>query len=934
MKKPGMAIPAFLTGGGEMGDLIRSFNWASTPVGDFNRWPQSLSTTISILLHTKFPMFLWWGPELICFYNDAYRPSLGENGKHPSILGTPAKDAWPEIWHVIKPLIDQVLSGGEAVWFENQLVPIYRNGKIEDVYWTFSYSPVMNEQGEVGGVLVVCNETTENINTLQKSEEAKAQLSFAIDAAELDAWELNPHTHKFTGNNRLKDWFGLQPDDEIELQLALNAVVEKDRQRVANAIQTALQFSSGGVYEVEYTIINAHTGQQRMVKAKGKALFDDEQNPYRFNGTLQDITAEVLAGEQRQKLLTLVDNSVDLMAILELNGKNSYINKAGMDILGIPAAADVTQIPIADFHTPEQLAFVESEILPNTMTKGRWAGQFAIRNGKTGEIIPLYNNCHRIDDVRTGEPIGVGAVMRDMRPELNARKEIAENEERLNIAMQATGLGMWELNMQTDELIYNSRYLEILGFPENEIPLHADIMKHLHPDDVTERNRAVQLATETGLLNLEIRIIHPDNSIHWIKGRGKIFYDENNEPVKQLGTIMDITEQKNAEEAYKLSIERFRLLADSMPQFIWTGDAAGNLDYYNQAVYNYSGLTPQEVTAGGWIQIVHPEDRDENIAAWIEAVTSGTDFLFEHRFRRFDGEYRWQLSRALPQRDSAGIIQMWVGTSTDIHEQKTMARELERKVNERTKELQAANDELEKKNKELASFAYVSSHDLQEPLRKIHTFISRIEDSDGDSLSARGKDYFERMKLSATRMQGLINDLLSFSRTNTAEKEFVNTDINLLLEEVIKDLQENIQKSNAVIQVSEMPALTVIVFQFYQLFTNLISNAIKFAKKDVPPHVTITGRQIGGGGIAGFDVATTREYFNIKVSDNGIGFAPEYSTRIFEVFQRLHGKNEYEGTGIGLAICKKIVENHHGFITAESVPGQGAVFNIYIPHKP
>ncbi len=131
-----------------------------------------------------------------------------------------------------------------------------------------------------------------------------------------------------------------------------------------------------------------------------------------------------------------------------------------------------------------------------------------------------------------------------------------------------------------------------------------------------------------------------------------------------------------------------------------------------------------------------------------------------------------------------------------------------------------------------------------------------------------------------------------------------------------------------------MPALTVIVFQFYQLFTNLISNAIKFAKKDVPPHVTITGRQIGGGGIAGFDVATTREYFNIKVSDNGIGFAPEYSTRIFEVFQRLHGKNEYEGTGIGLAICKKIVENHHGFITAESVPGQGAVFNIYIPHKP
>jgi len=903
-----------------MGDLTRNFNWSATPVGAFDAWPQSLCTTLSILLNSKFPMFLWWGPQLVCFYNNAYRPSLGNAGKHPSILGKPAIEAWPEIWSFIKPLIDQVLAGGEAVWFEDQLVPIYRNGHIEDVYWTFSYSPVMDEDNLVGGVLVICNETTSKMQTLQKTEEAKQQLQFAIDAAELGTWDLNPATFKFTGNNRLKEWFGLNLEDEIELQLALDAIVEKDRQRVGAAIEKALQFSSGGNYDIEYIIINAKTKQERIVRARGKALFDGEQKPYRLNGTLQDITAEVIAGEQKQKLLLLIENSVDLMAILKMDGKNSYINKAGRKLLGIDAGADVTEIPIADFHTPEQLAFVEAEILPSVMRNGRWAGQFAVKHVKTGEIIPLYNNCHRIDDIKTGLPIGVGAVMRDMRPELQARKEMAENEERLNIAMEATELGMWELNMKTGDLLYNKRYLEILGFEWADQPPHIDIQERLHPDDLEYRNRCVQQAKETGVLQMEFRVIHPDKSIHWVSAKGKIFYDEENMPAKQLGTITEITEQKNAEESLKLSLARFRLLADSMPQFIWTGDAQGNLNYYNQSVYNYSGLSVSEVEQGGWVQIVHPDDRELNIDAWTAAVTSGEDFLFEHRFRRHDGAYRWQLSRALPQRDNNGVIQMWVGTSTDIHEQKTMAQALEQKVKERTLELQAANEELEKRNTELASFAYVSSHDLQEPLRKIHTFISRIEETDLDKMTADGKHYFERIKLSATRMQALINDLLSFSRTNAMEKDFENINLNQLLDDVRRDLQDAILQSNAVFDISPFPVMKVVRFQFHQLFTNLISNAIKFAKAGVAPVIKINSEFI-----------TAEKRYHITVTDNGIGFSHEYNTRIFEVFQRLHSKSEYEGTGIGLAICKKIVENHHGVISAEGRPGEGAVFHIYIP---
>ena len=155
---------SFLADGGEMGELTREYNWSLTPLGPMEQWPASLQITVRNLLHSSFPMFLWWGPELICFYNDAYRPSLGDYGKHPHMLGKPAKAVWPEIWDFICPLIEQVMRTAQAVWYENQLVPIYRNGQLEEVYWTFSYSPAFDETGQVKGVLVTCIETTPQVN--------------------------------------------------------------------------------------------------------------------------------------------------------------------------------------------------------------------------------------------------------------------------------------------------------------------------------------------------------------------------------------------------------------------------------------------------------------------------------------------------------------------------------------------------------------------------------------------------------------------------------------------------------------------------------------------------------------------------------------------------------------------------------------------------
>jgi signal transduction histidine kinase len=183
ISKDELQVVSFLEGGGEMGRLIQSKDWNRTSLGDISEWPQSLCTTLSIILRSKFPMFLFWGPKLICFYNDAFRPSLGNNGKHPAILGISGVEAWAEIWHIIKPLIDQVMNGEGGTWSEDQLIPIYRNGTIEDVYWTFSYSPVNDESNKICGVFVTCCETTSTVLAIKKIEESERKKDDFIKVA-------------------------------------------------------------------------------------------------------------------------------------------------------------------------------------------------------------------------------------------------------------------------------------------------------------------------------------------------------------------------------------------------------------------------------------------------------------------------------------------------------------------------------------------------------------------------------------------------------------------------------------------------------------------------------------------------------------------------------------------------------------------------------
>ena len=524
----------------------------------------------------------------------------------------------------------------------------------------------------------------------------------------------------------------------------------------------------------------------------------------------------------------------------------------------------------------------------------------------------------------------IGACI-DIHERIIYEKKLKEEEERLNIIIDASGLGTWEFNIQEYKPLYSTQYMKIMGY-DRYIPLSQEqLSKHIHPDDHHIITEGYEKALKTGALSYETRIIWNDGSTHWIDARGKVFYDKDKNPLKIIGTIRDISEEKYYQQELVDREQKFRLLADSMPQFIWTGNAEGQLTYFNQSVYQYSGLTEEEIEKNGWLQIVHPDEQEENIKQWINAIKTGKGFLFEHRFRRYDGEYRWQLSRAIPQRDVNGTIQMWVGTSTDIQDQKIFTYELEKEVHQRTLELKQKNEDLEKMNKELEAFAYISSHDLQEPLRKIQTFSSRILEKEYANLSDSGKDNFQRMENASKRMQTLINDLLTYSRTKTTEKKFEKTDLNKIVEAVKEDLKEELLQKKAIIMSDDLCEINIIPFQFRQLLYNLISNSLKFSNKKDPPIIKIKSEIVNGVNLHVEKISKELSYCHISVADNGIGFEPQYSEKIFEVFQRLHGTGEYKGTGIGLAIVKTIVENHQGIIIAKGEVNMGSTFDMYIP---
>ncbi|MEP6647935.1 MAG: ATP-binding protein [Saprospiraceae bacterium] len=347
----------------------------------------------------------------------------------------------------------------------------------------------------------------------------------------------------------------------------------------------------------------------------------------------------------------------------------------------------------------------------------------------------------------------------------------------------------------------------------------------------------------------------------------------------------------------------------------------GLIVYTNKYFFDLLGFPYEKVIATSIFEFIHEDSKTHFNKLFAEAITGKSKG--EINLLGADGilPVYISLTSLLPKLENVGII------VTDL----THKKKNEKVLLEYQESLEQKNIELIQSNTDLASFAYVASHDLQEPLRKIQTFATRILEKEMDTLSESGKDHFQRMQLAAERMQTLIEDLLTYSRTNTAERKFEYTDLNEIIDDVKLEMKENLVQKDATIVTHKMCKAYVIPFQFRQLLNNLISNSLKFASPSRAPFIDINSEIINGTQVKNNLLEPEKKYCHISISDNGIGFEQQYSEKIFELFQRLHGKLTYQGTGIGLAIVKKIVDNHSGIITAESEEDKGARFDIYLP---
>ncbi|MES2486717.1 MAG: PAS domain S-box protein, partial [Bacteroidota bacterium] len=434
---------AFLKGGGEMGERIRNFNWAATPVGAAHTWPQNLRTTLALMMSTKFPMFLFWGKDLIQFYNNGYIKILDYQDRHPRALGQPGDVCWDDVWNVLQPMIEAVFAG-EDVYMEDLMINHKHNGTRKDTFWTFSYSPVWDDEGSVSGVVVICNETTETVENINILNQSKEELEFAIEAAELGIWDLNPSTGKFTGNTRLKKWFGLSADEEIPLEHATNVIDQKDRQRVIDSIYATMQYESGGKYDEEYTINNPKTGSKKIVRALGQTWFDDDKKAYRFNGTLQDITARRNAQheiDRANQLAALATESagIGLFQVDLSNSKMEYNPEYAYILTGDSNKSLVNR--------DDYISYIHKDDLP-ARAKGLEEGDRTnkyLYNLRTiwddGSIHYITVSGARTFD-KTGKPLIFSGTIKDISEQEEQRLELQRSEERFRAMITQAPMGV------------------------------------------------------------------------------------------------------------------------------------------------------------------------------------------------------------------------------------------------------------------------------------------------------------------------------------------------------------------------------------------------------------------------------------------------------------------------------------------------------------
>jgi len=1066
----------FLQNGGASAQIIQNINWNEHALGSPLQWPENLKNTLATLLSCKFPMFLWWGDNLTQFYNDSYFPILG-TAKHPQALGGKAKDFWPECWDFIQPLINKVLTEGESVWYDDLLMPIERDGIIKDCYWTFRYSPVRDDNREIKGVLVIATETTEKVLNTLKVSQNKEELEFAINAAEFGTFDLDPNTRRFSANARLKNWFGLKSDDEILLTHALEAIAEYDRQRVTDSINTALNYDSGGRYDIEYDIINQNSKDIRKVHALGKAWFDKNNIVYRFNGTVQDITAYKKAEEELYKSRQLTDMTIKSMGLGIFNvdySDNSIDYTPDFSRL-------ITGKEQPNLSREELLQYVHPDDLQQRLEvikKGIRSGTFYYTPRviwEDGSIHTIAVSASRMLNSQ-GNAAAFSGTVADITEQENSRialqqaaSELEKTKREADVLFRnvtdSSPTGLWLSDAEGRMTYFNKTLIEFTGMPY-EYLLVGNWTHVIVPEDYDRTKKSyLDSIAEKKHFDVLFRARKHTGEIIWCRAAGDPFFDSEGHYSGYAGFCMDMDEIISGRQAVTESQHKVTSMVEQSPVGIclFTGDEM-KIEIANDIMIGYWGkdrkvlglpmeeavpelkgqpfmeilrevyrtgetyygrAMPAELMVDGelstyYFEFTYTPIRDSKgeiygimdiaidvthqvtaskkleqtrqalsgaielaeLATWnlnasdgtiscsdrfkewlglpfntgsseiflecisnpyrqkialslTEALSSSSEDFYDYEFpilNKITGQQRIIHANAQVLYSKDGHREGIGGTAQDVTKERQLQQELQFKVKERTAELHAANTELESSNRELSQFAYIASHDLQEPVRKISVFTDMLK-TNLDKNPEKVKLYLDKITSSAKRMENLIKDVLQFSRLSDASHNFESVDLNTVILEILADFDLIIEQKNAVIESDVLPEIQAIPLQMTQLFGNLISNALKYSRPETAPHIAIKAGLLSQSEKENASLDLNQNYIKIDIIDNGIGFSQQYAEQIFNIFQRLHGNDQFAGTGIGLAMCRKILHNHYGSICAVSEEGVGSTFTIILPQS-
>jgi PAS domain S-box-containing protein len=633
-------------------------------------------------------------------------------------------------------------------------------------------------------------------------------------------------------------------------------------------------------------------------------------------GAIFDVTeraqAQAALRESEERFRAVVDSASEGMLVYDRSLIVTAGNRAAERIIGLPLPEIIGRQGF-------------TSLLPCIRDDGAPLGQddrptrITVRTGKPqtdrrvgikrpdGSVTWLSVNTAFLRRIDETDYYGLVSTISDITAQHDAEERLRDSEARFRRTFELAASGMAHIGLDRRFIRVNRALCEILGYPAEEL-LHLTGRQISHPDDldVINEQRPRLYAGEIDAVRLEKRYLRKDRSTVWVKFTMTVERDAAGKPLYEIAVYDDITAQRLAEERLRESEARFRqtfeLAASGIAHVI-----DGRFVRVNRSLCEILGYSEKQLLNRSVKDISHPEDRNVTDAERAR-VRSGEieSARFEKRYIRADGRVIWvELAIALV-RDVFGVPQYEIALFDDVTERKNAEEALRR-----------AHEELKRSNAELEQFAYVASHDLQEPLRMVASYTQLLERRYESKLDADGREFMAYIVDGATRMKQLIEDLLAYSRVGIKGQDFKPVSSEAALNRALFNLRTAIGEAGAVVTHDTMPTVHADEVQLGQLFQNLIGNALKFRSASVPRiHVGVT--------------EGPRDW-SFEVRDNGIGIEPQYYERIFMVFQRLHNKGEYPGTGIGLAICKKVVERHGGRIWVESRPGEGSSFHFTLP---